>query len=63
MSEEIRRCKVIGSYGEPEGTFIKYAPIEVYDESGQLRTPEKAIVELDNGKVMTVNPTAIQFLK
>lgn len=63
MSKENRRCKVIGSYDEPEGTFIKYAPIAVYDDSGQLHTPEMAIVELDDGKVMTVKPTAIKFIK
>lgn len=63
MSQENRRCIVIGRHGEPEGTFIKFAPIETYDESGQMRTPEKAIVELDNGEVITISPAGIKFIK
>ncbi|MFK3762473.1 hypothetical protein [Serratia ureilytica] len=63
MSQDNRRCIVHGAYGEPEGTFIKYAPVETYDESGQMRTPEKAIVELDSGEVITINPNKIKFIK
>ncbi|AID99695.1 MULTISPECIES: hypothetical protein [Klebsiella] len=63
MSEEIRRVILTNTYDKKEGTFIKYAPIETYDESGQMRTPEKAIVETDDGKVYTVDPSKIQFLK
>ncbi|WP_077174080.1 hypothetical protein [Yersinia proxima] len=62
MSEEKRRCILLNTHDKKEGTFIKYAPVEVYDESGQMRTPEKAIVEADDGKVYTVDPSNIQFL-
>ncbi|EPU3949656.1 hypothetical protein FMJ28_28310 [Klebsiella michiganensis] len=63
MSEEIRRVILSNTHDKKEGTFIKYAPIEVYDDSGQMRTAEKAIVETDDGKVYTVDPSKIQFLK
>lgn len=63
MSEENRRCILLNSHDEKEYTFVKYAPVEVYDESGHMRTPEKAIIEAEDGKVHTVNPSSIQFLK
>lgn len=63
MSEENRRCKVTAMGTVAEGTFIKFAPVAAYDEANQLHTPERAIVELDNGRVVTVNPDEIRFIK
>ncbi|WP_299202815.1 hypothetical protein [uncultured Amphritea sp.] len=61
MSEEKRKCQ-IEEYGvSKKGTFIKYAPIQYYDEANQSYIAEKAIVELDDGKVVTVDPQCIRF--
>ena len=46
------------------GNFIKYAPyapIEYRDEVNHPYTAEKVIVELDNGRVVTVDPRQIRF--
>ncbi|KEA54659.1 hypothetical protein DT73_00405 [Mangrovibacter sp. MFB070] len=61
MANEPRRCIIESMYEKPEGNFVQYAPIEVYDDSGQMHTPVKAIVELDDGKVLTVDPKSIRF--
>ncbi|CAH6324115.1 hypothetical protein ACVGWB_15720 [Enterobacter mori] len=63
MAEEKRRVKVTGLYDKPEGTFIKFAPMKFYDDANQLHTAEQAIVELDNGRVINVEPSSIQFIK
>lgn len=63
MSEETRRCKIVSMHNHPEGTFIKFAPVKFYDEGNNPYAAEQAIVEMDNGKVVTVNPGEIQFIK
>lgn len=63
MSEETRRCKVLSRHDKPEGTFIKFAPVRFYDEGNNPYAAEQAIVELDNGKVLSVNPDEIHFIK
>lgn len=63
MSEETRRCKVVTLHDKPEGTFVKFAPVQFYDEGNNPYAAEQAIVELDNGRVITVNPDGIQFVK
>lgn len=63
MSEENRRCKIVGRHDKPEGVFVKFAPVKFYDEGNNPYAAEQAIVELDNGRVMTVNPDEIQFIK
>ncbi|MDT7074209.1 hypothetical protein [Citrobacter amalonaticus] len=63
MSEETRRCKIVSMHDHPEGTFIKFAPVKFYDEGNNPHVGEQAIVEMDNGKVITVNPGEIQFIK
>ncbi|MCX8895532.1 hypothetical protein [Vibrio parahaemolyticus] len=61
MSDERRECKVF-DYGQTyKGTFVKYAAIEFRDDANQPYTAEKAIVELDNGKVVTVDPGQVRF--
>ncbi|KPM01898.1 hypothetical protein [Vibrio splendidus] len=61
MSNETRKCKVV-AYGETKyGSFVKYAPIEYTDEGNHPYTAEKAIVELDDGSVVTVNPSQVRF--
>jgi len=61
MPEEGRRCEIVRGASIQQGTFIKYAPIEIRDDENRLCVVEKAIVELDNGDVVTVNPSAIRF--
>jgi|GEM_PF-4677268 hypothetical protein len=63
MADEKRKC-TFSMHGEKEeGTFVQFAPIETYDESNQLHTPVKAIVERDNGQVIILNPNSITFVK
>ncbi|AVI67721.1 hypothetical protein CKQ84_18715 [Shewanella sp. WE21] len=56
-------CKscVVDYGGTYSGTFIKYAAIAYMDEGNHPYTAEKAIVELDNGRVVTVDPSQIRF--
>ncbi|WP_205955165.1 hypothetical protein [Pantoea stewartii] len=63
MSEEKRRCKVTGMHNSPEGDFVKFAPMKFYDDGNNPYAAEQAIVELDNGKVVAVDPNQIQFIK
>lgn len=63
MEEEKRRCTFPMHGGKEEGTFVQFAPIETYDDSSQLHTPVKAIVERDNGQVVVLNPSNITFVK
>ncbi|WP_064546085.1 hypothetical protein [Kluyvera georgiana] len=62
MSEKTRRCRIVDAYEQEEGTFIKFAPIRFFDESNHPYVCEQALVEMDNGKVVTVNPGLIHFL-
>lgn len=61
MSDEKRKCKVVDNGSEKIGTFIKYAPIEKFDEANHSYIAEKAIVELDDGRVVAVDPQSIRF--
>ncbi|AXH61172.1 hypothetical protein [Providencia huaxiensis] len=63
MSEEKRRCKVVGIHDQPEGDFIKYAPIKMLDNANEPYVAEQAIVELDDGRVVEVSPSQIRFKK
>lgn len=61
MPDERRECRVV-AYGETKtGMFVKYAAIKFMDEGNHPYTAEQAIVELDNGTVVTVDPTQIRF--
>ncbi|WP_288476660.1 hypothetical protein [uncultured Pantoea sp.] len=62
MSDEKRRCEVTAFHRIKEGYFIKFAPIKFLDESNQPYVAEQAIVELDGGEVVTVNPNQIKFI-
>ncbi len=62
MSDEKRKCIVTRYSREESGTFIKYAPCQFYDESNHIYIAEQAIVELDSGKVATVDPNQITFV-
>ncbi|WP_273799384.1 hypothetical protein [Proteus mirabilis] len=50
-------------HDKPEGNFIKYAPIKMLDNANEPYVAEQAIVELDNGRVVEVNPSEIRFIK
>jgi len=51
-------------YGDrEEGTFVQFAPIATYDDSNQLHSPVMAIIERDDGKVVTVHPNQVNFIK
>lgn len=63
MSDEQRRVVVTGLYDKPEGTFVKFAQMKFYDDSNQLHTAEQAIIELDDGRVINVEPSSIRFIK
>lgn len=63
MSEEKRRCTVMSLHDKPEGNFIKYAPIKMLDNANEPYVAEQAIVELDNGRVVEINPSEIRFIK
>ena len=63
MSEESRRCIVSSLHSKPEGSFVKFAPVKFYDDGNNPYTAEQAIVELDNGQVITVDPDGIRFMK
>ena len=61
MSDDKREC-IVSDYGKQEkGMFVKYAPIQFYDEANHPYTAEKAIVELDSGQVVTVDPQCVRF--
>lgn len=61
MSEEKRECVVVEYGDKKKGMFVKYAPIKFLDDANQPYTAEQAIVELDNGDVITVDPGCIKF--
>lgn len=61
MSEEKRPCKVFLNGDSIDGFFVEYASIESYDDENRVYTCRKAIVELLNGKVVTVNPPQVTF--
>ncbi|AVD59474.1 hypothetical protein [Morganella morganii] len=63
MSEEKRKCAVISIHDKPQGDFIKYAPIKMLDNANEPYTAEQAIVELDDGRVVVVDPSDIRFIK
>lgn len=63
MSEESRRCVVSTFHNKPEGNFVKFAPVKFYDEGNNPYAAEQAIVELDDGRVVTVNPNEIRFIR
>lgn len=61
MSDEKREC-IVSDYEKSEkGIFIKYAPIQYYDDANQPYVAEKAIVELESGRVAVVDPQCIRF--
>ncbi|GKX47988.1 hypothetical protein [Pectobacterium carotovorum] len=63
MSEESRRCTVLIYRDKPEGDFVKFAPVKFTDDGNNPYIAEQAIVELDDGSVVTVAPNEIQFIK
>lgn len=63
MEDGKRRCSFPMHGTKEEGTFVKFAPVETYDDSNQLHTPEKAIIERDNGQVVVLDPQKIAFVK
>ncbi len=61
MSDEKRECTVLDYGNKERGIFIKYAPIQFYDDANHSYTAEKAIVELESGRVVTVDPQCVVF--
>lgn len=62
MSGDQRKCIVSDYEKQEKGTFVKYAPIQFYDDGNHPYTAEKAIVELDSGRVVAVDPQCIRFV-
>ena len=63
MANEGQKCTFPIHGAREEGTFLQFAPIETYDDSNQLHTPVKALVERGNGQVLVLNPQSITFVK
>lgn len=62
MSEDKkRRCVIKDRDLLIKGFFVKYGKAERYDDASNPYTIDVAIVECDDGKVMTVNPNLIIF--
>jgi hypothetical protein len=59
--EDRRECIVVNYDQRDKGVFVKYAPIEFRDDGNQPYVAEKAIVELDDGRVVTVDPGQVRF--
>lgn len=62
MSES-RKCEVVIDGDAYYGDFIQFGSHVIYDESNRMHDVTRAIVELDNGQVVLVEPNKIRFLK
>ncbi len=59
--EETRRCEVKGFH--EKGNFVKFGQMVITDEGNNYFQRECAIVELDSGQVIEVEPSWIKFIK
>ena len=59
--EETRKCEVEGFH--EKGNFIKYGKMVKTDEGNNYFQSDSAIVELDSGRVIEVEPSRIKFIK
>lgn len=63
---EARRCEVLptNEWGKPEqGDFIQYGNQIWYDEGNNGHPRLMAVVELDSGEVVEVEPKRLRFIK
>lgn len=59
--EETRKCEVEGFH--EKGNFVKYGKMVKTDEGNNYFQSDSAIVELDSGRVIEVEPSRIKFIK
>ena len=61
MSEP-RRCEVKYSYETKQGNFIQFGNSIYFDDGNNPHPKTVAIVELDGGQVVQVDPYMVRFL-
>jgi len=60
--KETRRCTVRLSHEKKEGNFVQYGTKIIYDEGNNPLQASSAIVEMDDGSVVEVEPSRIVFI-
>ena len=60
--KETRKCTVRWSHKTEEGNFVQYGTRIIYDDGNNPLQKSSAIVEMEDGQVVEVDPSQIKFI-